>query len=100
MSPVTNTMKSTINMTVIDWAAIVLVVVGALNWGFIGLAHFLTDAANWNVVNQLFGTWPTVEFAVYMLVGIASLWTIYLGARIAGVVGQETTTRVEPESRA
>ena len=87
-------------MTVIDWIAVVLVVVGALNWGFIGLAHFLTDAANWNLVNQLFGSWPAVEFAIYLIVGLASLWTIYLGSRLAGFVGQETTTGAEPRSRA
>ncbi len=82
-------------MTIVDWAAIVLVVVGSLNWGLVGMAHFLTDAANWNIVNQLFGGTEFLEFGIYLLVGLAALWTIYLGARLAGL-GQTRTQR-EPE---
>ena len=44
-----------------------LVVVGALNWGLIGLLDF-------NLVNALLGTWPNVEKLVYLLVGAAAVY--------------------------
>lgn len=44
-----------------------LVLIGALNWGLIGLFDF-------NLVNAIFGGWPMVERAVYILVGIAAVY--------------------------
>ena len=44
-----------------------LVVVGALNWGLVGLLDF-------NLVNALFGAWPTVEKLVYLLVGVSAVY--------------------------
>ncbi len=49
----------------------ILVLVGALNWGLVGLGNFLNT--NLNLVNLLLGTWPTVEWIVYLLVGVSAL---------------------------
>ena len=57
-------------MKVIEWIAMILVIVGALNWGFVGLA-------NYNVVETLLGSWPVVLNIVYDLVGLSGLWLIY-----------------------
>jgi uncharacterized protein len=62
-------------LNVIDWAAMVLVIVGALNWGLVGLFGF-------NLVNALFGGVPTIESIVYVLVGIAGAWMIYTGVKL------------------
>ncbi|MFW6385250.1 MAG: DUF378 domain-containing protein, partial [Halodesulfurarchaeum sp.] len=43
------------------------------------------ETANWNLVNLLLGSVPAVEFAVYLLVGLAGLYGIYFASRIAGV---------------
>jgi uncharacterized membrane protein YuzA (DUF378 family) len=51
--------------------ACVLVIVGALNWGLVGIGGFM--GADWNVVHMLLGAWPQVEWLVYVLVGIAGL---------------------------
>jgi len=51
--------------------AMVLTVVGAINWGLVGLGGFL--GSNLNLVNLLLGSWPTVEWIVYLLVGISGL---------------------------
>ena len=54
-----------------------LVVVGAINWGLVGVGHFLgTDL---NVVNMLLGSWPAVENIVYVLVGVAGVMTVAKG---------------------
>lgn len=64
----------------LDWTAVVLVVVGALNWGLVGLSFFLQ--ANLNVVNQIFvPMFPAGEAIIYLLVGIAGLYLIYSIAR-------------------
>ncbi|MBI3633093.1 MAG: DUF378 domain-containing protein [Candidatus Vogelbacteria bacterium] len=54
------------------WLGWVLVVIGSLNWGLIGLSGFF-GGGNWNVVNLLLGSWPMVEWAVYVLVGLSAL---------------------------
>jgi len=72
-------------MNVVDWTAIALIVVGAINWGLVGIAHFVDAAANWNLVNILLGGIPELEFAVYAVVGLAGLYTVYFATRIAGV---------------
>jgi len=55
--------------------AYILLWVGGLNWGLIGLSG-LIGGGNWNVVNLLLGTWPTVEALVYVLVGLSALWLL------------------------
>lgn len=53
--------------------AFVLVVVGALNWGLVGLAGFASPGSDWNVVHMVLGSWPMVEGLVYVLVGIGAV---------------------------
>lgn len=50
-----------------------LVVVGAVNWGLVGIGYFL--GMNFNVVNLLLGSFPLVENVVYILVGLAAVMT-------------------------
>lgn len=55
-----------------------LVVVGAVNWGLVGLGWLVGGGANWNLVNKLLGGMGTsVEGIVYVLVGAAGLWLLY-----------------------
>lgn len=51
--------------------AFTLVVVGGLNWGLVALGTWM--GGNWNVVNLLLGSWPTVENLVYLLVGVSAV---------------------------
>lgn len=51
-----------------------LVIIGALNWFLVGLGGFF--GGNWNVVNLLLGSWPMVEWAVYVLVGLAGVMSL------------------------
>lgn len=51
--------------------ATVLMVIGGLNWGLVGLGGFIKT--NLNVVNLILGSMPTVEWIVYILVGLSSL---------------------------
>jgi len=60
--------------------AFILVIVGGLNWGLIGLGGFMN--ADWNVVHMLLGSWPAVEWIVYILVGLSAV-TLMLGHKKA-----------------
>lgn len=51
----------------------ILVIIGALNWGLVGIAGFISGIETLNVVNILLGNWPAVENIVYILVGLAAL---------------------------
>jgi len=54
----------------IDCTADVLVVIGAVNWGLVGLG-------GWNVVNLLLGRVAWLESLVYVLVGLSGLYMAY-----------------------
>lgn len=54
----------------IDWVALILVIVGGLNWGLVGLL-------NLNLVTLIFGAIPILVQIVYILVGISALYMIY-----------------------
>ena len=58
-------------MKIIDKIALVLIIIGALNWGLIGLFKF-------NLVEALFGNMTILSRIVYALVGISGLWGIKL----------------------
>ena len=58
----------------IYWIALILLVVGGLNWGLIGFF-------NWNLVEAIFGDMTTLARVVYSLVGLSA---IYIGIASAG----------------
>jgi hypothetical protein len=59
----------------VEWLGMLLVIVGALNWGLVGLGSFM--GANWNVVWMLLKSWPMVMNLVYVLVGLSGLWLLW-----------------------
>lgn len=56
-------------MMIADTISLILVIVGALNWGAIGL--FGVD-----VVSSIFGVGSIITRIIFSLVGIAGLWAI------------------------
>ena len=58
-------------MYVLRIIAYIMVIIGAINWGLIGLFRF-------NLVAALFGDMTILSRVVYTLVGISGLWGIKL----------------------
>ncbi len=58
-------------MSSVDWLAWVLVVVGALNWGLIGVAGT-------NLVTEILGTGGLTQ-VIYILVGLGGLYILWMG---------------------
>lgn len=58
-------------MKVINKIALVLIIIGAINWGLIGFFGF-------DLVATIFGEMSVISRIVYGLVGISGLWGIKL----------------------
>ena len=63
-------------MKVLNTIVLVLVIIGALNWGLIALFKF--DLVAW-----AFGTMTVLSRIVYGLVGLAGLWAITFFSRLS-----------------
>ncbi len=51
----------------LDWIALILMIVGGINWGLVGAFDF-------DLVATLFGSGTMLSRIIYMLVGLAALW--------------------------
>ena len=58
-------------MKVVDKIALVLIIIGAINWGLIGFFNF-------NLVAVIFGEMTWISRVIYALVGISGLWGMKL----------------------
>jgi hypothetical protein len=67
-----------------DVIALILVVVGALNWGLVALAEFDLVATLFGLE---FGETNGITRIVYGLVGVSALW---IASRIPAFVGRRT----------
>lgn len=79
-----------IRTSYLDWASLALVIVGAINWGLVGLGTFLD--ANWNLVNLILGGFPTVEALVYVVVGLAGVYELYFAYQLYSARTERPTT--------
>ena len=71
-----------VRVTYLDWLSLVLVIVGAVNWGLVGVGTYL--GANWNVVGLIFAGFPTIEALIYLLVGLAGVYELYFAYQLYG----------------
>jgi len=67
-------------MKIINIIALVLVVIGALNWGLLGFFGF-------DLVRLLFGNMSVLSRVIYALVGISGLVALGFFGTIGGTAG-------------
>lgn len=72
-------------MKTVNVIAMILLIIGGLNWGLVGLF-------NLDVVAAIFGAGSTLARIVYVIVGLCALWGIYMLAPLAR--GSEDRTLV------
>lgn len=70
-------------MVVLNVVALILVIVGALNWGSIGFF-------NYNVISAIFGLEVAGDYsvgarAIFAIVGLAGLWALNFLGRVRGL---------------
>lgn len=63
-------------LSVYDWVALVLVVVGGLNWGLVAAAQF-------DLVAAIFGAGSMLSTIVYALVGLAAIYVAVMLPKLA-----------------
>ena len=62
----------------LDIVALVLVIVGGLNWGLVGLFGY-------DLVNQLLGVFPPADKIVYDLVGLAAVYLAVIAPKLGRI---------------
>lgn len=59
----------------LDWIALILVIVGGLNWGLVGLFNF-------DLVAAIFGDMSVLSRIVYVLVGLSALYMLIVSGKL------------------
>ena len=65
--------KKCVGMKIAKW----LLIIGGINWGVFGLGMLLGKMDSWNLVRMIFGSMPTIEGIIYVLVGVAAIMKIF-----------------------
>lgn len=63
------------NLSVIDWLALVLVLVGGLNWGLVGFLNF-------NLVATILGDMTLLSRIIYGVVGLATIYVAIIAMKL------------------
>lgn len=63
-------------LSILDWLALVLVIVGGLNWGLVGAMGF-------DLVATLFGDMSGLSRLVYVLVGLSAVYLAVMSSKLA-----------------
>lgn len=63
-------------MKALNGIALTLVIIGAINWLLVGLFKF-------NLVDTLFGSLSVLTRIIYIIVGIAGLWSIAFYSKLS-----------------
>ena len=58
-------------LNALDWVALVLVLVGGLNWGLVGIFKF-------DLVATIFGDMSGLARVVYSLVGLSAVYLVFV----------------------
>jgi uncharacterized protein len=58
-------------LNLFDWIFLSIVIVGAINWGLVGLINF-------DIIATIFGKMTWISRVIYGLVGLAGIYVIFL----------------------
>ena len=57
-------------LNTLDWIVLILVIIGAINWGLIGLFSF-------DLVAVIFGAMGIITRIIYVLVGLSGIYLLF-----------------------
>ena len=58
-----------------DWVALILVIVGGLNWLLVGLFGL-------DIVSTIFGSMSAISKVVYVLVGLSAIYLLIMSGKL------------------
>ncbi|WP_276299506.1 DUF378 domain-containing protein [Halorussus lipolyticus] len=85
------------NTNVFDWVAILLTAAGAVTWGLLGVTGLTGEPVN--VIEVLLepifrpGPAQTVEYLIYVLVGVAGVYLLFTGYKMGRASRRSTRER-------
>ena len=56
---------------ILGWITAILVIIGALNWGLVGILDL-------NLVTTILGSIAWLEKVIYILIGLSGIWELIL----------------------
>lgn len=62
-------------LSTIDWIALILVIIGGVNWGLVGFFNF-------DLVAAIFGSASMLSRIIYDLVGISGIYLIFVAPKM------------------
>ncbi len=62
-------------LSALDWIALILIIVGGLNWGLVGAFSF-------NLVAAIFGDMSALSRIIYILVGLSAIYAIFIVGKL------------------
>jgi len=62
-------------LTTLDWIALILIIVGGLNWGLVGLFSF-------DLVAAILGEMSILSKIVYVLVGVSGVYVLSASGKL------------------
>lgn len=71
-------------INIIDLVALVLTIVGGLNWGLVGAFDF-------NLVDTLFGEGSALSRIVYVLVGLSALYLVFTATKLVSLMDDKAS---------
>ena len=80
-------------LRVVDTVALVLLIIGGLNWGLVGLFAF-------DLVAAVFGGMTVLSRLVYILVGVSAVWTAVRTPHLVHTEHREPYTEPTPPPHA
>jgi uncharacterized membrane protein YuzA (DUF378 family) len=75
--------------TSLEWASFALVVLGAINWGLVGLF-------DWNLIAAIFGALSVTTRILYILVGVAGVYFASMMSKLGPTMTTTTTGTTRP----
>lgn len=63
------------NLSTVDWVALILVLVGGLNWGLVGFFKF-------DLVAAILGNMTLLSRVVYAVVGLATIYMAVIAMKL------------------
>ncbi len=63
------------NLSILDWIALILVLVGGLNWGLVGFFKF-------DLVAAILGNMTLLSRVIYAVVGLATLYVAVIAIKL------------------
>jgi uncharacterized membrane protein YuzA (DUF378 family) len=64
-----------VKLTTLDWIALILLIIGGINWLLVGIAGV-------DVVAAIFGDMSVLSRIIYILVGLTAIYLLFISRRL------------------